>query len=166
MIKKVYHGSTVCVSEPCLQPLTRRLDFGSGFYTTSDLEQARRWAKIKQRRLMADLATVSIYDATPVFEADSLRIKHFKSANEEWLNFVMVHRMGGDLSETSYDVICGPVANDTLYETLTLYERGILTHAETVVRLRTHKLADQIVFVTDLALSLLTYVGAEEVNDG
>ena len=53
-MKKVYHGSTLAVETPSLQPLTRRLDFGAGFYTTSDLTQARRWAGIKKRRMMAD----------------------------------------------------------------------------------------------------------------
>ena len=163
MITKVYHGSTVCVSEPRLLPLTRRLDFGAGFYTTSDLDQARRWACIKKRRKMDSQALVSIYDCSAIFKADSLSIKHFKKADADWLDFVMAHRMGKEQPDMSYDVICGPVANDTLYETLTLYERGILTHSETIVRLKTHKLADRIVFATATALSLLKYEGCEEV---
>jgi hypothetical protein len=149
-----------------MQPLTRRLDFGPGFYTTSDLTQARRWAKIKKRRMMANLAVVSVYEASAAFESDDLRIKDFKTADEAWLGFVMAHRMGDALPPGEYDIIRGPVANDTLYETLTLYERGILTHAETVVRLRTHQLADQVVFVTDRALSRLKFIGNAEVQDG
>ncbi len=163
MLKKVYHGSTLTVESPCLQPLTRRLDFGPGFYTTSDLAQARRWACIKKRRLLAGIAVVSVYDVSDVFGAENMRIKHFRDADAEWLDFVMAHRMGDVISADAYDVIRGPVANDTLYETLSLYERGILTHAETVVRLRTHKLADQIVFVTDKAMSLLRFLEKEEV---
>jgi hypothetical protein len=41
---------------------------------------------------------------------------------------------------------------------------NILTHAETIVRLRTHELADQIVFTTQQALSLLRYDACEEVT--
>lgn len=166
MTHKVYHGSTVCVPQPSLQPLTRRLDFGAGFYTTSDLEQARKWARIKNRRMMDLSAIVSIYDATAAFESGDLRVKHFENADEQWLDFVMKYRTGEDLPGAGFDIIRGPVANDTLYETLSLYERGVLNHAETIVRLRTHKLADQIVFVTDIALSLLKYEGCEEVFDG
>jgi len=34
------HGSSVEVREPRLLKIQRELDFGKGFYTTSDLEQA------------------------------------------------------------------------------------------------------------------------------
>jgi len=161
---KVYHGSTICVSEPKLLSASRRLDFGSGFYTTTDLRQAKRWAQIKMRRSQSEKAIVSIYDANEVFAAKDLRIKCFATATEEWLDFVMLYRTGKIDQNVVYDVIHGPVANDTLYETLALYERGILTHAETIVRLRAHKLADQVVLATHRALTLLHFVDYEKVS--
>jgi len=161
---RVYHGSTVSVSKPELLAATRRLDFGAGFYTTSSLHQAERWAQIKMQRRQASHAIVSIYDAEDVFAEDNLSIKHFETASEEWLDFVMSHRMSKAGNTDVYDVVRGPVANDTLYETLALYERGILTRAETIVRLKTHKLADQIVLSTNRALSLLRFVSSEEVG--
>ena len=91
-------------------------------------------------------------------------IKRFELADAEWLDFVMTHRMGRETPSAYYDVVRGPVANDSLYETLSLYERGILTHAETITRLRTHALADQIVFASSRALSLLHYECFEEVR--
>lgn len=166
MTFQVYHGSTLSVPMPRLLPLTRRLDFGAGFYTTSDLDQARRWASIKKLRRAGTQALVSRYDASAVLESASMNIKHFAVADVEWLAFVMAHRMNKALPRMGYDVIRGPVANDRLYETLTLYEQNILTHAETIVRLKTHKLADQIVFATERALSLLKFKGYEEVFDG
>jgi hypothetical protein len=161
---KIYHGSTICVSEPRLLAATRRLDFGPGFYATSDLKQAKEWALIKKRRLMASHAIVSFYDASAVLNARNLKIKCFARADAEWLDFVMAHRGEAEPPAVQYDVIRGLVANDTLYETLALYERGILTHAETIVRLRTHELADQVVFTTQQALSLLRYDACEEVT--
>ncbi len=161
---KLYHGSTICVSEPRLVSASRRLDFGAGFYTTTNLNQARRWAQIKRRRLQADDAVVSIYDAKNIFEAGHLLIKNFEIASEEWLDFVMAHRTGTGRLTEDYDVVQGPVANDTLYETLALYERGILTHAETVVRLKTHRLADQIVLASAKALDLLNFEDCEVVH--
>jgi len=161
---KIYHGSTICVSEPRLLAATRRLDFGPGFYATSDLKQAKQWALIKKRRLMAPHAIVSFYDASAVLNDPNLKMKHFTKADAEWLDFVMAHRTEAEPPAVQYDVIRGPVANDTLYETLALYERGILTHAETIVRLRTHELADQVVFTTQQALNLLKYETCEEVT--
>ena len=49
---RLYHGGAVAVPNP--QPVSpiknRPLDFGSGFYTTTSLEQARRWLKIRSRQ--------------------------------------------------------------------------------------------------------------------
>lgn len=158
---KVYHGSTICIEKPCLLPANRRLDFGPGFYTTTDLAQAKRWAQIKKRRIMAPDGRVSVY-AFDMASSD-LNVKKFESPDEEWLDFVMANRMRDRPVVTQHDVIAGPVANDTLYQTLSLFERGILNRQETIVRLRSHVLADQVVFCTEAALSCLKYDGCLEV---
>lgn len=41
----VYHGSDVIVEKPQILQSNRLLDFGIGFYTTSNKEQAIRWAE-------------------------------------------------------------------------------------------------------------------------
>ena len=47
----LYHGSNVAVSEPKLIQSNRFLDFGFGFYTTTNKEQALRFAdKVSARR--------------------------------------------------------------------------------------------------------------------
>ena len=40
----VFHGSNLEVKNPRLIPSKRLLDFGAGFYLTSDFEQAKKWA--------------------------------------------------------------------------------------------------------------------------
>ena len=45
---KIYHGSTFIVKEPDVTRLNFKTDFGKGFYTTTDIEQARKWSKIKK----------------------------------------------------------------------------------------------------------------------
>lgn len=49
---KIYHGSTFIVEKPSLEILNYRTDFGKGFYTTTDIEQAKRWTKIKKGRMV------------------------------------------------------------------------------------------------------------------
>jgi len=154
---KLYHGGINRVEKPVLLQVSRKLDFGAGFYTTSDFEQAKRWATIKQQRNNSESAVVSVYSLNL---SAALNIKKFKYANEEWLDFIMKHRMGINISD-KFDIIMGPVANDTLYQTLSLYERKILTYEETIVRLRVHELTDQITFKTEKALSFLTYESEE-----
>jgi len=41
----LYHGSNVVVERPKILQSVRMLDFGVGFYTTSNKEQAVRWAE-------------------------------------------------------------------------------------------------------------------------
>ena len=59
---KLYHGSTVAVRRPSLRLGRPNADFGKGFYTTSNPEQAERWAHIKQEREDAPRAIVSVYE--------------------------------------------------------------------------------------------------------
>ena len=59
---KLYHGSTVAVRKPSLRPGRPNADFGKGFYTTSNWEQAVRWAHIKQEREKSQRAIVSVYE--------------------------------------------------------------------------------------------------------
>lgn len=49
---RLFHGSLDRVEVPCIMPreLYRPLDFGVGFYTTTDVEQALRWVQIRLGR--------------------------------------------------------------------------------------------------------------------
>ena len=57
----LYHGSNVAVEHPDLNHSKTNLDFGTGFYTTSDLDQAKRWAVTTTRRRGAGTPTVTVY---------------------------------------------------------------------------------------------------------
>ncbi|MDR0949495.1 MAG: DUF3990 domain-containing protein, partial [Lachnospiraceae bacterium] len=49
----VYHGSVVSVETPQILNSQRLLDFGAGFYTTTNREQAVRWSqRVAARRKM------------------------------------------------------------------------------------------------------------------
>ncbi len=63
-----------------------------------------------------------------------------------------------------YDLVWGPVANDNVYETLTLFEDGIISRAEAIVRLKTYKLVDQVLFHTENALKCIDFVGYGECD--
>ena len=58
----------------------------------------------------------------------------------------------------NFDIVVGAVANDTLYSTLLLYETGVLSRIETIRRLTTHKLFDQISFHNQLVLKELQFL--------
>ena len=58
----LYHGSNVEVREPKLLKMQRELDFGKGFYTTSDLKQATNWAQRTAKRRGTGNPIVSVYE--------------------------------------------------------------------------------------------------------
>ncbi len=58
----VYHGSNVIVSEPKLIQQNRFLDFGFGFYTTTNKTQAIGFADKVTRRRREGSKAVSIYE--------------------------------------------------------------------------------------------------------
>ena len=59
---KLYHGSHIEVRNPKILTSARVGDFGRGFYTTSSLEQARRWAQIRARQEEVSAGIVTVFD--------------------------------------------------------------------------------------------------------
>lgn len=58
----LYHGSNVEVLLPKIIVSNRTLDFGAGFYTTSSLEQAKRWAVLQTKRRKTGTPVVTVYE--------------------------------------------------------------------------------------------------------
>lgn len=58
----LYHGSNVVVSEPRLIRQNRFLDFGFGFYTTTNKTQAISFADKVAKRRQEGRKAVSIYE--------------------------------------------------------------------------------------------------------
>lgn len=156
----LYHGSNMIVDKPQLIEQNRYLDFGYGFYTTTNKAQAENFAsKVVVRR--GGKPIVNIYEIDDN-DCDGLNMKRFSSPDEDWLDFVSAHR-SGTYAGASYDLIIGAVANDDVYRTLQVYSSGLLTKEQAIEALKIKKLFDQYVFTTDKALSKLRFVRAEEV---
>jgi hypothetical protein len=62
------------------------------------------------------------------------------------------------IKEKTYDIAIGPVANDTVYTTVQLFETGILDEGEAIRRLKVVQLFDQHLFHTAKSLEYLQYV--------
>jgi len=165
----LYHGSDQIIKSPELRPSTRTLDFGSGFYTTTNKEQAEDFAvKVYNRSIRAGGTPngmfVSIYEADYEAMQTELDILRFESADEEWFDFIIANRRS-IWQGKKFDIIYGPVANDTIYRTLITFETGELTKYETIARLKVRKLFDQMTFATERSISFLKYTGFMEVSN-
>jgi len=161
----LYHGSTMAVRKPAVTRGRSKTDFGKGFYATTSLEQAVKWARIKKsREARPDVrAVVSVYeidDALLQREGD-WNIRRFEGASEEWLDFVVGHRRGAQPHD--FDMVMGPVANDKLYATIVLYETGVLSAGAAIDQLKAHVLFDQLSFHSQRACGQLRFKEAFEV---
>ncbi len=156
----LYHGSLEIVEKPQILQANRPLDFGTGFYTTTSLQHAWRWVKLRMEQSQASVGFINIYEYTPKRD---LRTRLFRSANEAWVDFVHANRTVQDYNH-DYDIVTGPVANDNVYLSFNLYESGIITKRELIRRLKTYKLVDQLLFHTERSLDTLEYVGNKEVR--
>ena len=154
----LYHGSNLIIDKPKLIPQNRFLDFGFGFYTTTNKIQAISFAEKVYRRKKEGKKQVSIYEVNEEKLFSECSALRFDLPDEKWLDFVSQNRSGNYDGE-NYDVIYGPVANDDVYTTFTLYQAGTLTKAQTLEALKIKKLYNQMVFASEKALSYLEFIG-------
>lgn len=157
----LYHGSNVVVREPHLLKIQRELDFGKGFYTTSDLEQAGKWARRTARQRKTGSPFVSVYEVNTEALSELL-IRRFAEPNVAWLDYIAANRRGLAPAE-DYDVVIGPVADDQTFDTLLLYFAGIFTPEQTIQRLLPQNLKNQYAFKTQQAINLLHFTEVKEV---
>lgn len=151
----LYHGSNMEIVEPKIIPSNRALDFGTGFYTTSDYEQAKKWAVITQKRKMEGSAIVNEFEMNES-SLNGIKLLKFEKADKEWLRFVSDCRKE-KRDGNEYDLIIGPVADDRTYEVISLYFDGIYDEEEAIKRLLPLKLKDQYTFKNQKALNMLKF---------
>ena len=139
----LYHGSNVIVDHPKLIRQNRYLDFGFGFYTTTNRDQAVSFAqKVTERRKTGEAV--------------------LNDPDGAWLDFVAENRQG-IYKGKQHDLIYGPVANDDVYRTITLYMTGVLDRDQALAALKIRKLFNQLVFATEKSLQYLYFEGRELV---
>lgn len=159
---KLYHGSVVEVCKPSLHYGRKNTDFGKGFYTTTQPEQAEKWTKIKQDRTKAPKRIVSVYELDDsLLSNPDIHIREFHGVDEAWLNFVVDCRKG---LKHNYDLVFGPVANDKVFTTVNLYESGVLDAPAAIAQLKAYKTYDQLSFHSKRVIDSLRFVGTYEVK--
>ena len=159
----IYHGSTVPVEVPKIIKSDRKLDFGEGFYTTFNREQAISWSERVAKRRKTKVQIISEYEFDLEAAKKELQIIQFDKPDEKWLDFVSTNRIGQSVQET-YDIAIGAVANDVVFATVILYEQGFLDREETIKRLKVQKLYNQVLFHTEKSLQFCRYIKHETIG--
>jgi len=159
----IYHGSNVVVEKPKILHSEPLLDFGTGFYTTSNKEQAIRWAeKVSDRREPKE-QVLSVYQLDFESAMRELVVIRFDEPNGEWLDFICTNRSGRQ-HEMPYDLVIGPVADDKVYTVVQFYENGVYNMEDAIKRMKVEGLFEQILFHTDKALSYCRFTGFEKLE--
>ena len=106
MDRILYHGTYLKIEYTEIKKHKFTKDFSWGFYCTEIEEQAKKWAMEFKEPIVNKYRLKNI---------EELNVKIFKDYSHEWLDFVVSCRNG---NTHSYDVVEGPIADDTICEYL------------------------------------------------
>lgn len=161
-MSKIYHGSLEVVKEPEIRQPNRSLDYGSGFYTTTSFDQARRLVERRMKDKGQAVGYINVYELDDD-AVRGMRTLFFEKANEEWVNFVMKNRTDRNFVH-EYDIVYGPVADDSVYTQFALYEGGIISMSTLIAELKTYKLVDQYLFHTERSLKAIQFIESKAIE--
>ena len=146
---KLYHTSDREIRKPDIHIGRKNADFGWGFYLTPDREFTYRWAR--------DNAVVNEYE----LNAAGLDI-YVYSRSIEWFQYIFQNRRFED--GLTSDVVIGPIANDTIFDTLGIITSGYLKPEAALKLLMIGPEYTQLVIKTEKALTQLRWVKSEQIH--
>ena len=145
----LYHTSDQVIKHPDVHHGRKNADFGWGFYLTPDRDFARRWAK--------ENAIVNEYE----LDETGLDIYRF-SRSREWFEYIFHNRRLRD--DLSADVIIGPIANDTIFDTMGIISSGYLEADEALKLLMVGPEYTQVAIKNAKAIEHLKWQCAEKIE--
>ena len=145
---KLYHVSDRSIPSPDVHYGRINADFGQGFYLTPEREFALRWAGEK--------AVLNSYE----LELEDLTVRRFQR-DMDWFSYIFRNRRGQDSLDE--DVILGPIANDTIFDTMGVLSSGFLAPEEALALLRIGPAYTQLALKTEQAAAQLRWLGAEPI---
>lgn len=147
---RLYHAGPEEVKNPDIKIGRKNSDFGQGFYLTSDRDFAYWWASPGN--------IVNEYE----LDTDSLDIKRFERS-EEWFSYIYNNRRAKD--GITADVVIGPIANDTIFETFGIITSGFLSPKDALSLLMIGPEYTQVVVKSGKAVSQLKWIGSKVITE-
>mgnify|MGYP004564862153 CR=1 FL=1 len=158
MMIELYHGSNIPIDKIDLSYSRKGKDFGCGFYLNPNREQAMDMAVRTTQRMMEGEPVVNTYlfDNVLLKEGSPLNIKIFTEYSIEWAEFVLMNRKNlNKVSLHSYDIVVGPIANDTVGLQMQRFIQGYISIERMIEELRFNKPSIQYYFGTEAAVKHL-----------
>ncbi len=153
---KLFHAGYDEIRVPDIHRGRKNADFGQGFYLSDNYEFASRWVRKKPG---AEII-VNAYE----LDETGLKIKIFERDNE-WFRYVFSNRRSMPDELSDMDIIIGPIANDTIYNTLGIMTSGLLSDDEALELLCIGPLYKQIVIKSQEAADRLTFTSSEALAE-
>lgn len=145
----LYHTSDREIIAPDIHYGRKNADFGWGFYLTPDREFTCRWAR--------DDAVVNTYE----LDETGLAVHRF-TRSVDWFQYIFNNRRVKD--GLTADVVIGPIANDTIFDTLGIMSSGYLKPEDALKLLMIGPEYTQVAIKTEKAAKQLRFIGSERIQ--
>lgn len=157
----LYHGSNVEIDQINLSLSRKGKDFDCGFYLNANKQQAMEMAIRTANRMRTGSPIVSAFDFDDsVLSKNNLNIKIFDDYSVEWAEFILMNRKNlSDSPAHPYDIVIGPIANDTVGVQIRRFIMGYISIERLIEELKfkgNHSV--QYFFATEAAINLLQKV--------
>ena len=145
---RLYHTGKTEIRNPEVDRGRKNADFGPGFYLTPDREFTYRWA--------GPDAVVNEYE----LDETGLLVRRFRR-DAEWFRYIFHNRRAVD--SLSADVVSGPIANDTIFDTLGVISSGFLKTEDAMKLLMIGPEYTQVAVKTEKAVKQLRWIRSERI---
>lgn len=152
----LYHTGFEKIEQPDIHIGRANADFGQGFYLSDNGDFSRRWARSRRRE--------TTWLNTYTLALDGLQVKRFER-DAEWFDYIFHNRSGYPDALSEYDVIVGPIANDTIYDTWGISTSGLLSREQSLRLLMIGPVYRQTAIKTERAASRLRFISAQVIEE-
>ena len=151
---KLYHGTNIDFTEINFTKCKPNKDFGRGFYLTDIKQQALDMAIRRTKFSECGSPVVQEYEFDEnLLNSKELKIKVFDGVSTEWAQFILTNRKAMGKRVHYYDIVVGPVADDSVVFQINMFMLNYITIEELVRKLEYKKLNNQYFFGTEKAIS-------------
>ena len=152
---RCYHTGHRELRDPDIRIGRTNADFGQGFYLSPSEAFAGKWVR-EQKDLEAFVNTYEL-------DLSGLRVLRLQR-DADWFDYIFRNRAGLSDRYGEYDVIVGPIANDTIYNTFGVFTSGLLPKEQVLALLQIGPSFEQIVVKTDRARGQLRWLSSRTLD--
>ena len=152
----LYHGTNTDCDRIDFRKCKPNKDFGRGFYLTDIKQQAIEMAVRRTSFEEKGSPVVQEYEFDEsLLSSKDLKVKIFKGISNEWAEFIIANRKTKGKRVHDFDIVIGPIADDSVVFQINLFMLHFITIEELVKRLEYKKLNSQYFFGTEKAIAKL-----------